>query len=145
WQWPIAPPHPIARAYSAPPTPYAAGHRGVDIAAASGADVVAPADGVVHFAGMVAGRPVLSIRHSGGLISSFEPVTTELAAGETVRAGDVVAQLASPITHCSSPCLHFGVRLYGDYVSPLLLLGGVAHSVLLPTRRQARARATGPG
>src|SRR5689334_20246084 len=59
WSWPIAPPHPVARAYLAPPTPYGAGHRGIDIGAAEGSPVLAPDDGVVHFAGVVVDRPVL--------------------------------------------------------------------------------------
>lgn len=131
WLWPVAAPHSIARPFLAPATPYAAGHRGIDVRAFD-ASVVAPTDGVVHFAGFVVSRPVLSIRHPGGLITSYEPVTTTLIAGDTVARGDEIGTVLPG--HCATPCLHFGVRLHGEYVNPLLYLGGVPHSVLLPTR-----------
>ena len=132
WAWPLAPPHAIARPFIAPATPYSPGHRGIDVRGVEGAPVFAPTDGVVHFVGFVVDRPVLSIRHPGGLISSFEPVTTSLVAGTVVHRGDTIGALQSG--HCGAPCLHFGVRRYGEYVSPLNYLGGIQHSVLLPTR-----------
>jgi murein DD-endopeptidase MepM/ murein hydrolase activator NlpD len=131
WHWPVDGPRMLVRPYLAPATPYGAGHRGIDVSGTSEV-VYAPADGVVHFAGTVVDRPVLSIRHSGGLISSFEPVATSLLAGDSVRAGELVGTLQAG--HCSAPCLHFGVRLHGEYVSPFVYLGGIPHSVLLPTR-----------
>jgi murein DD-endopeptidase MepM/ murein hydrolase activator NlpD len=135
WQWPLNPPQVIARAYLAPATPYGSGHRGIDIEARS-PEVYAPADGVVHFAGVVVDRPVLSIAHPGGILSSFEPVTTTLAAGDTVHRGDIVGRLIAG--HCAViTCLHLGVRVGGEYVSPLLFLGGVPRSVLLPDRESA--------
>ena len=132
WDWPVAAPHPVVRPFLAPPTPYGAGHRGVDIGAAS-AVIRAPADGVVHFAGVVVDRPVLSISHAGGLISSFEPVASTLRKGDPVSRGDIIGTVEPG--HCASRCVHFGVRLDGEYVSPLLLLGGVPRAVLLPTRK----------
>ncbi len=131
WAWPVAEPHAIVRPFVAPATPYAAGHRGIDVRAPGGT-VFAPAAGVVHFAGVVVDRPVLSIRHPGGLISSYEPVETALTAGEAVRRGDVIGTVVAG--HCASDCLHFGVRLDGEYVNPLKYLGGLPYSVLLPTR-----------
>jgi murein DD-endopeptidase MepM/ murein hydrolase activator NlpD len=130
WSWPVATPHAIVRPFIAPASEYAAGHRGIDIAARGA--VVAPADGVVHFAGVVVDRPVLSIEHPGGVLSSYEPVTSELRAGDVVTRGEVIGEVQPG--HCRSPCLHFGVRIDGEYVSPLLFLGGIPHSVLLPTR-----------
>lgn len=132
WTWPVSGPHSIARPFIAPATPYSSGHRGIDIRAPS-PEVFAPEDGVVSFAGMVAGRPVLSIRHPGGLVSSFEPVSAAMPAGSVVSRGQLVGTLLPG--HCSSvPCLHFGVRLDGGYVSPLNYLGGIPLAVLLPTR-----------
>ena len=130
WAWPVAPPHPIVRPYLAPATAFAAGHRGIDVAAAGGATVYAPDDGVVHFAGVVVDRPVLSIDHGGGVLSSYEPVTTDLVDGDAVRRGQAIGALEAG--HCASPCLHFGVRVDGAYVSPLLFLGGQPRAVLLP-------------
>ncbi|MDJ0335674.1 M23 family metallopeptidase [Salinibacterium sp. G-O1] len=132
WQWPVDTPRVVVRPFIAPAGPYASGHRGIDVVA-EGGRVFAPAEGTVHFAGTVVDRPVLSIRHAGGLISSFEPVETTLRQGDAVARGDPIGT-ALP-GHCSGTCLHFGVRLDGEYVSPLLYLGGVSPSVLLPTRR----------
>lgn len=133
WQWPVDSPHPIIRPFVAPETPYSPGHRGVDIALTTSSDVLAPADGVVHFAGTVVDRPVLSILHPGGLVSSYEPVTSELARGDAVAAGDLVGEVKAG--HCAELCLHFGVRLDGEYVSPLNYLGDVPRAILLPTRK----------
>jgi len=132
WHWPVGPGHLVTRPFVAPATVYGAGHRGIDIAAPLGATVEAPADGVVHFAGMVVDRPVLSIRHADGLISSFEPVTTGLSEGAVVLRGSAVGTTTAG--HCRSPCLHLGVRRYGEYLSPLVFLGGIGPLVLLPTR-----------
>ena len=132
WRWPVDPPHPVVRQYLAPATPYGAGHRGIDIGSA-GSEVFAPADGVVSFAGVVVGRPVLAIRHPGGLVSSYEPVESMLKPGDAVSRGQPIGTLLGG--HCASLCLHFGVRLDGQYVSPLNYLGEIPRSVLLPTRQ----------
>jgi murein DD-endopeptidase MepM/ murein hydrolase activator NlpD len=132
WAWPVGPGHSIVRGFVAPLSEYGAGHRGIDIAAPTGTTVTAPDDGVVFFAGVVVDRPVLSIQHAGGLVSSYEPVTSTLVPGDVVHRGDPVGTLLAG--HCDQPCLHFGVRLHGDYVSPLSYLGGVVRPVLLPTR-----------
>jgi murein DD-endopeptidase MepM/ murein hydrolase activator NlpD len=132
WTWPVAPPHTIVRPYLAPPTPYGAGHRGIDIAAAEGSPVVAPDDGIVHFAGVVVDRPVISIEHAGDVLSSMEPVSTTLHAGDAVRRGEVIGTLVAG--HCASACLHLGARVDGAYVNPMRFLGGVPTAVLYPTR-----------
>jgi murein DD-endopeptidase MepM/ murein hydrolase activator NlpD len=134
WSWPTDPPHRVVTPYRAPASPWAPGHRGIDIAAAPGSAVRAPAEGVVHFAGVVVDRPVLSIRHDGGLISSYEPVVASVARGDEVMRGQPIGEVQAG--HCEGDaCVHFGVRLDGEYVSPLLLLGGLERAVLLPVRR----------
>ncbi|MEP6481078.1 MAG: M23 family metallopeptidase [Rhodoglobus sp.] len=132
WLWPVPAPHPLARPFVAPVTAYTSGHRGIDIRTVA-EQVFAPAAGVVSFAGMVVDRPVLSIRHAGGVVSSYEPVQTALSAGDAVASGELIGTLLPG--HCVSLCLHFGVRVGGQYVSPLLFLEGIPPSVLLPTRR----------
>lgn len=142
WTWPVPNTRRILRPFIAPANAYSAGHRGIDVAATVDADVRAAADGVVHFSGTVVDRPVLSIQHAGGLISSAEPVESALTPGTRVSQGQVVGTLSSAAVdspwasvHCAAPCLHFGVRLRGEYVSPLNYLGGLPRSVLLPTRK----------
>lgn len=130
WSWPVPAPHPIARPFIAPETPYSAGHRGIDIGADAGVEVRAPAAGVVHFAGFVVDRPVISIRHAGGVLSSFEPIEPVVATGDHVVRGEVIGILLPG--HCATPCLHLGARIDGGYVNPLLFLGGLEHAVLYP-------------
>ncbi|MHA7287444.1 M23 family metallopeptidase [Arthrobacter sp. MDT3-44] len=138
WSWPLTPVPEVLRPFEKPPQPWKRGHRGVDLSAGAGGPVVvSPADGVVSFAGTVVDRGVLSIDHGGGRISSFEPVTTDLAKGRRVGRGDVVAMLAGPAAggpprHCRQPCLHWGVRVDGEYVDPLSFVLDRRPSVLLP-------------
>ena len=134
WSWPVADPHQIVRPYISPATPYSAGHRGLDIVAGLDGEVRAPSAGVVHFGGTVVDRAVLSIRHPGGLISSYEPVSSSLTRGDPVALGQVIGEVQEG--HCLRPCLHFGVRLNGEYVSPLNYLSGTPRAILLPTRNQ---------
>ncbi|HSP75317.1 MAG TPA: M23 family metallopeptidase [Cryobacterium sp.] len=131
WHWPLPPPHPVLRGFQAPATLYAPGHRGLDLSAEAGREVVAPAEGVVSFAGLVVDRPVLSIQHADGLVSSLEPVSADVAVGDRVTAGQLVGAVADG-GHCAGRCLHLGARLNGGYVSPLLYLVGVPRAVLLP-------------
>lgn len=125
----------VVEHFAAPPAPWAAGHRGVDLAASAGDDIRSPADGVVSFSGVVVNREVLSIDHGAGYVSSFEPVESELETGDAVSAGAVVGSLGTyqdSSQHCETACLHWGVRLHGEYINPLLMLGDLEPSVLLP-------------
>src|SRR5437870_5078629 len=61
----------ILRHYEPPPTPYAAGHRGIDMAAPLGTRVLASNDGVVAFAGPVAGQLFVSIDHADGIRTTY--------------------------------------------------------------------------
>jgi len=134
WSWPVGPPHPVVRGFVAPEHPWSPGHRGIDVGARAGSPVTAPDDGVVHFAGVVVDRPVLSMRHADGVLSSLEPVESELSAGDPVVRGQVVGTVRPG--HCTDgECVHLGARVDGEYVSPLLMLGLGRPSVLLPTRR----------
>lgn len=133
WHWPVDPPWTIVRPFEAPATRYAAGHRGIDIAATRGAAVYAPADGTVRFSARVVDRPVITLEHAGDLLSSMEPVSGSLEPGTFVRRGERIGTVAGG-GHCDGSCLHLGVRLHGDYVSPMLYLGSVPRAVLLPLR-----------
>lgn len=128
WTWPVL--GRVVEPYRQPAHDYAAGHRGVDIEAGT-STVVAPADGVVLFTGVVVDRPVLTIDHGDGLVSTLEPLASALAPGTHVRAGEVVGTLSSG-GHAAPETLHLGARRNGVYINPLLLLGGVPRAVLLP-------------
>ena len=132
WSWPVPPPIVVVAPFRAPPTPYAAGHRGIDLAVDPGAAIRAAAAGTVSFAGPVAGRGVVAIDHGGGVVSAIEPVAATVAEGAAVSAGDVIGTVSSG-GHCAAGCVHFGVRIDGEYVSPFLFLGGLPRAVLLPS------------
>lgn len=136
WQWPLPPPHQVIAPFEAPEHRYGPGHRGIDIAApVAGVVVRAVAPGTVRFSGMVAGRGVVSVTHADGLISTYEPVTGTVVAGDQVDTGTTLGTLVdkSELSHCpGTECLHLGARRGEDYVDPLLLLGGRGPSVLLP-------------
>jgi murein DD-endopeptidase MepM/ murein hydrolase activator NlpD len=113
----------VTRPFQPPPGPFAAGHRGVDLAGSPWTPVLAAGDGVVAFAGMVAGRPVVSIDHAGGLRTTYEPVDASVAAGMRVPRGSPIGTLAAGHAGCPvSACLHWGLRRGETYVDPLSLL-----------------------
>ncbi|MDX3535779.1 M23 family metallopeptidase, partial [Streptomyces sp. MB09-01] len=118
---PLPAPLTVARWWDPPPTPYAAGHRGVDLSAPVGAELRAVGPGRVHYAGQVAGRGVLSLTLPNGLRTTYEPVRPLVAEGEQVTAGQVVAVLAQG-SHCPAPCLHWGLLSGETYLNPLTLL-----------------------
>lgn len=130
WVWPVAPPHIVAH-FVAPAHEYGPGHRGIDLRADAGEELVSPASGVIAFAGSVAGRGVVTIDHGSGLVTTLEPVRAVTAIGASVRAGDVVA-VAEAGGHTPPGAVHFGVREDGDYINPLVLYGEVPRAVLLP-------------
>jgi murein DD-endopeptidase MepM/ murein hydrolase activator NlpD len=134
WTWPLAPPPSVVAPFQAPAGPYAPGHRGVDLAAMPGARVLAAGDGVVAFAGRVAGVGVVSVDHSGGLRTTYQPVTPAVVRGEPVTRGQVLGLLAGSGGHCPpAACLHWGLRRGATYLDPLTVLGPVATRVrLLP-------------
>lgn len=130
WVWPLAA-FRIERPFEAPAHRYGAGHRGIDLRGNAESDVRAPAAGTIAFSGVVAGRGVLTIDHGGGLVTTLEPVESDLRAGTAVAGGEPVATVSLG-GHAAPGALHFGVRLDGDYINPLRLLDDVPRAVLLP-------------
>jgi murein DD-endopeptidase MepM/ murein hydrolase activator NlpD len=123
WSSPLPGEPVVTRPFSPPADPYGPGHRGVDLAAAPGSVIRAAGDGVVVFAGMVAGRPVVSIGHPGGLRTTYEPVTPSVAAGQPVARGSPIGVLLPGHPGCpAAACLHWGLRRGEVYLDPLLLL-----------------------
>jgi murein DD-endopeptidase MepM/ murein hydrolase activator NlpD len=123
WGWPLPGTPEVTRSFQPPPTPYAAGHRGADLAGVAGAPVLAAGAGVVAFAGLVAGRPVVSVQHADGLRTTYEPVQPTVAAGQVVVRGSSLGVLVTGHRGCPvEACLHWGLRRGGAYLDPLALL-----------------------
>ncbi|WP_374198872.1 peptidoglycan DD-metalloendopeptidase family protein [Mycobacterium sp. MYCO198283] len=125
--WPLQPRPAVVRAFDAPAPNWQRGHRGVDLAGQPGQPVYAAAAGTVVAAGVVAGRPLVSVQHPGGLRTSYEPVSPAVRRGQAVAAGAVLGALQAGHPGCAAPaCLHWGA-MWGraadaDYVDPLGLL-----------------------
>ena len=127
FDWPLWPRPAVVRAFD-PPTPnWQRGHRGVDLAGSEGQAVHAAGPGTVVFAGELAGRPLVSIVHPGGLRTSYEPVRPSVRVGQLVAQGDVIGALVAGHLDCAAAvCLHWGA-MWGPasaaaYVDPLGLL-----------------------
>ena len=122
---PVAPPPVVLTAFTAPPNRYGPGHRGVDLAAVAGSQVLAAGAGTVVFAGPVAGRGVVSVEHVGGLRTTYEPVQPAVRAGDRVVAGQRIATVHPGHPGCTpATCLHWGARLPDrTYLDPMSLLG----------------------
>jgi murein DD-endopeptidase MepM/ murein hydrolase activator NlpD len=134
WVAPLAGVLDITRPFERPPGPFAAGHRGVDLGGPAGSAALAAGDGVVVFAGMVAGRPVVSIDHVDGLRTTYEPVDPSVAAGQHVARGSPIGRLVAGHVGCPrGACLHWGLRRGEIYLDPVLLLRPVQVR-LLPLR-----------
>jgi murein DD-endopeptidase MepM/ murein hydrolase activator NlpD len=137
--WPLAPPHRVVRAFEPPATEYAAGHRGVDLAAPPGTAVLAAGDAVVLHAGPVADRTVVSLLHAGGLRTTYEPVGPTVRRGQHVRRGAPIGTLHPGHESCPvEACLHWGALRSTPprsrtYLDPLRLLAN-GRSRLLPRR-----------
>lgn len=115
----LRPPVPgrLVHAYESVGT-YAAGHRGADLSGNQGERVRAGADGVVRFAGSVAGTPTVSIDHGNGWRTTYQPVVAAVREGQTVRSGDVIGTLLAG--HCSlATCLHWGLTDGTRYADPM--------------------------
>lgn len=135
WDWPVTGTPSVENLFDAPEFFYSAGHRGLDVTASS-LTISAVDDGVVTFAGPVAGKPVVSIKHANGLQSTYEPVRATVKAGDEVTRGQVIGELdpaAAQFSHCAPRlCLHIGAKREDAYIDPLPLFGAATPSVLKP-------------
>lgn len=94
-------------------------HKGIDIGAARGADIVAAADGKVIVAtySNSAGNYV-TVDHGGGLYTVYMHCSSlTVSKGQKVSRGQVIAKVGSTGISTGNH-LHFGVSLNGSYVNP---------------------------
>lgn len=125
--WPLSPRPQVEKRFDGPELDWLPGHRGVDLAGTAGQTVLAAGAGFVVFAGEVAGRPVLSIDHPGGLRTTYEPVRARIEVGGRVARGTPIGELEAGHEGCPVPaCLHWGLRRQvgsrREYLDPLGLL-----------------------
>lgn len=111
----------VTRRADIPDKNWLPGHRGVDLAARTGQDILAAEDGVVAFTGVIAGVPVVSVDHSDGIRTTYQPVHATVRAGDRVKEGAPIGRMAPPSRDHAG--LHWGARTGKDsYINPLSLL-----------------------
>ena len=111
-----------------PACAYCSGHRGIQYAVATGTPVTAVSDGVVVFAGAVAGTRYVVVLHPDGMRATYG-----MLASASVRSGEVVH--VGQVVGLSAVHLYFGLRDAANApVDPAPLLGRlVGRARLLPT------------
>ena len=127
WSWPVT--GPVINGFDPPASPFGSGHRGIDIAAAAGTQVLAPAPGTITFAGPVAGHLFVTIDHGGGVESTYSWVSAIVVKkGDVVVVGTLIARSGTGHPSDLVPSLHMGVKLHDVYVDPLVYLGPMSVS-----------------
>jgi murein DD-endopeptidase MepM/ murein hydrolase activator NlpD len=95
-------------------------HEGVDIAAPTGAPIVASASGVVIYAGWMDGYGnLVVVDHGGGLATAYAHQSSiGVGVGQSVAQGQTIGYIGCT-GHCFGSHLHFEVRVKGVAVDPL--------------------------
>lgn len=103
-------------------------HKGIDIAAPVGEPILAPAKGVVRFAGTKANGygNMVEIDHGYGYVTRFAHASRLMVrTGQRVERGDVIAAVGATGL-VSGPHLHYEVESSGRQVDPLHFIVGEA-------------------
>lgn len=99
-------------------------HSGMDIAAATGTPVKAPAGGIVTFADpdlYLTGGTVL-LDHGYGISSNFLHLSKlDVKVGDRVAQGDVIGEVGAT-GRATGPHLHWGMNWFDTRIDPLLVL-----------------------
>jgi len=134
---------PITDPFRPPLTPYGPGNRGIDFATVPGTSVRAAADGMVVFAGPVAGGLHVTVLHADGIRTTYSFLAAmRVGERQAVRSGDVVG--------LTGATLHVGARREDTYIDPALLWGRstgppAVHLVPLDGSGSHRDALGGPG
>jgi murein DD-endopeptidase MepM/ murein hydrolase activator NlpD len=95
-------------------------HPGLDISAPLGTRILAPADGVVIFAGVKGGYGnAVTVSHGRGLVTHYGHMDViNVRAGQQVRRGSVLGFVGNT-GRSTAPHLHYEVWLNGSNQNPL--------------------------
>lgn len=113
--------------FRAPEHAFGPGNRGIEYATDIGQSVSASADGMVVFAGAVAGNQFVTIDHGAGLVTTVGFLhEISVSGGEVVTRGQTLGAAGAKT--------HFSARQNGEYFDPALLFRQVVFAVrLVPT------------
>jgi murein DD-endopeptidase MepM/ murein hydrolase activator NlpD len=118
----------VIRGFEKPSGPYGeGGHQGVDIAASTGQEVRASADGTVAWVGELPRGRFITVSHAGGLRTTYLDLdSVAVSRGQKVARGQVIAKVAGTRdSSCAQPHLHFDTFLNGSPVDPRIMLKGL--------------------
>ena len=124
----------VIHAWDAPDDkPFAAGHRGIDVAAPTGTPVRASADGVVSFAGNVAGNLSVSIDHANAIRTTYSYLgSTVVKKNQHVHQGDVIGSVGHGHPESTGPThVHLSFRKSDVYTDPLPYYVGSSYADLI--------------
>ena len=108
------------------PGPGYEGHWGIDYEGDRDGLVQAAAGGTVIFSGRVVGNLVVTIDHGGGLWTSYSYLGhVTVLAGQEVARGTAVGTVGADTGHGE---VHLSVRIDGEYVDPLRVMGCLARA-----------------
>src|SRR2546430_5708130 len=138
WTWPVK--GPVLQKFVLGDDPYAAGqHRGIDIGAGAGEPVLAPASGLVSFAGTVpvSGKVVTIQTADGYSVTLTHLGSTGVRRGETVGEDAIVGTIGptGEVEH-GVQSVQLGIRRSEDpngYIDPLLFLPAPTAPPAAPT------------
>ena len=101
-------------------------HTGIDISAPLGSRVIAPADGVVIFAGYRAGYgKIVVIDHKFGMVTRYGHLYKfNVQAGQRVSRNDVIGYVGNT-GRSTGPHLHFEIWWHNTAINPAKFLAGV--------------------
>jgi len=105
-------------------------HSGVDVAAPTGTDIVAPADGIVTLAetGMYFEGGLVFIDHGQGLESALMHMSrVDVEAGDEVKKGDVIGAVGAT-GRATGPHLHWSLKWQDRLVDAQLVVGEMPES-----------------
>jgi murein DD-endopeptidase MepM/ murein hydrolase activator NlpD len=110
----------IVDPFRAPACTFCPGNRGLEYRPPSGTSVVAAADGVVRFSGVVADvRYVVVEQHDGRTATYGRLAAAQVGIGSALRAGDVVGT--------TTDRFYFGLREGDQYIDPAPFLGSLRY------------------
>jgi len=105
---------PVLDPFRPPAAPYGPGNRGLEYDTVAGTEVRAAADGVVAFAGLVAGARHVTLLHPDGLRTSYSFLDRiDVVVGQRVDQGQTLGTTAGR--------LHLGARAGDAYLDPASL------------------------
>ena len=105
-------------------------HKGVDLSAPAGSEIVAPAPGTVSFVGWKLGDGLtIELSHNGGITTLYGHCrSAQVRVGQKVHVGEAIGTVgASGLA--TAPHVHFEVMLRGTPIDPLKYLNASHDSV----------------